>query len=371
MSRSPKTVIIVKDNYPLTDDTRVLKITQMLRASGFDIKYIGWNWQQKHNSASPDGPVLDLTTKYGAHRFILFPIWWGFTFIQLLTTSWDFIHVVNLPSLLPAIVVAKLKRKKVIYDIEDVYIDQQIVPSIIRNLVISFDIILMHFVDAIILVDELQKYEFGTLPKKRITVIYDTPFDINSNKDYDAENNDTFDVFYAGGINKQRHLHLESMIDAITQTEGTRLIIAGYGDELIDYIKLQSNALPDKILYKGALTYAEVLKHSLNCSLLFNLRSPLPLVNTYICGSKFLEALMCGKPILINKNTSAALKVKKEKCGVTVDAQNIPSIIFAINHLKNNKSYAKLLGNNGRRAYENKYSWSIMQEDLTNLYQTL
>ncbi len=171
-SPAKKRVMIVKDSYPLNNDTRVLKITRMLCTSGFDVRYLGWNWQQTQNHISINDLVLNrIKSRFGIYRIILFPIWWAFVFIKLLTNDWDFLHVVNFPSLLPAILIAKLKMKKIVYDIEDVYIDQQVVPTLIRNFVISFDKILMRYVDAIILVDELQKYEFGNIPNKRTVII--------------------------------------------------------------------------------------------------------------------------------------------------------------------------------------------------------
>jgi len=156
----------------------------------------------------------------------------------------------------------------------------------------------------------------------------------------------------------------------VEKTEDTRLILAGYGDELVDYIRLKCKT-SEKILFKGKLSYEEVLAKSINSDLLFNLRDPIPLVNTYICGSKFLEALMCGVPILVNARTSVALKVHQEKCGLIVNAKEIDAIVFAINSLKKNERYAKLLGDNGRRSYERKYCWSIMCERLNKLYKTL
>lgn len=46
---------------------------------------------------------------------------------------------------------------------------------------------------------------------------------------------------------------------------------------------------------------------------------------------------MCGKPIMVNKDSSAATKVVKDECGVVVDAHNVSEVKEAILKLKNRK----------------------------------
>jgi glycosyltransferase involved in cell wall biosynthesis len=119
------------------------------------------------------------------------------------------------------------------------------------------------------------------------------------------------------------------------------------------------------------MTYSEVLKKSLEADLLFSLRDKKPLVNTFICGSKFLESIMLGKPILVNEGTSAAIRVLKHKCGLIVDANNIAEIEAAIKYIKENPDVCKLLGTNGKNAYKLYYDWQIMKQRLITLYQEL
>jgi len=61
----------------------------------------------------------------------------------------------------------------------------------------------------------------------------------------------------------------------------------------------------------------------MKADLLFATRDLAVPINKYIYGSKFLEALMCSKSILVNKGTSTAVKVFQENCGLIVDANNV------------------------------------------------
>jgi glycosyltransferase involved in cell wall biosynthesis len=129
--------------------------------------------------------------------------------------------------------------------------------------------------------------------------------------------------------------------------------------------------MPEKIQFIGEITHAEVLERSTKSDLLFVLRDPVVPVNKYICGSKILEAMMCGRPILVNKGTSTANILLEENCGLVVDAENIEEIREAIIKLRDDPKLCEELGKNARRAYEERYSWEIMEQRLLTIYGEL
>jgi glycosyltransferase involved in cell wall biosynthesis len=73
-------------------------------------------------------------------------------------------------------------------------------------------------------------------------------------------------------------------------------------------------------------------------------------------------------PIIVNENTSMADIVRKEKCGIVIPYGNEEALIWAVSRLKNDLSLQKRLGDNGRKAYENKYNWTIMENRLNSIY---
>ena len=81
--------------------------------------------------------------------------------------------------------------------------------------------------------------------------------------------------------------------------------------------------------------------------------------------------MMLGKPIIVNEGTSATDKVREENCGLVVPYGDIDALRDAVLKLKNNPQLRKELGENGRRAYETKYSWNIMEKRLLDLYKSL
>jgi glycosyltransferase involved in cell wall biosynthesis len=81
--------------------------------------------------------------------------------------------------------------------------------------------------------------------------------------------------------------------------------------------------------------------------------------------------MMCGKPIITNDKTSMAGIVHAENCGLIVPYGDISAIKNAIIMLKEDPDLCNLLGANGRRAYEQKYSWTIMEKRLLAVYERL
>ena len=177
-------------------------------------------------------------------------------------------------------------------------------------------------------------------------------------------------MLYIGVLYKIRQLNLDILCDVIKDIDGVKLIIAGYGD-LVDDIKEWEKKSDDKIEYIGRIAYSEALKMSLNADCLVVLRSSDLNTNKYICGSKLWESMMCGRPILVNKGTSTATKVLEEDCGLVVDVHNLNELKEKIILMRDNPALCRRFGKNGRRAYEERYSWDIMEKKLLGLYRSL
>jgi glycosyltransferase involved in cell wall biosynthesis len=106
--------------------------------------------------------------------------------------------------------------------------------------------------------------------------------------------------------------------------------------------------------------------------MLFRFSDPaLPTKNKYASPNKLFEAMMCGKPILVSDNSSMARIVRHNKCGLVIPYGDVGAIRDAIVKLMTNPGLQEELGINGRKAYEEKYSWTIMENRLVTAYKNL
>lgn len=372
-----KRVILVKTN-PIEYDLRLPKEIETLQRGGYSTTVLCWdrecNIAQQELQGEEINDYREIRVKIKAPlgvRVLLFlPIWWCVELFWLMVEKWDIVHAIDFDSFVPAIIASKLKKKPLVYEILETYEDEIVLPKAIRNIAIKIDKLLMRFASSVILADEMQIEEFGGVPNSKVVTVYDSPPDILDRTDISHQKSDYFTLFYDGVIYKVRRLNLDKVFTAIKSIEGVKLVMTGRGDQ-VEEIKKWSIQMPQKIQFLGWVSYDEVLERTITSDLLFVIPDPILPLNKYIGGSKLLKAMMCSKPILANKGTLAASRVREENCGLVIDANNIEEVEGAIIKLRDNPELCKELGANGRKAYEQRYSWEIMERRLLNLYQEL
>jgi glycosyltransferase involved in cell wall biosynthesis len=372
-----KRAILIKTNL-LDRETRAAKEIKALENAGYLVTYICWNRDLKASTSkrlevggTHREIQLKLKAPWGNRILLFFPIWWCFVFFRLIVTRWDLAHAGEFTSIPPAVIAGKLRGKPVIYEILDTFEDLVLLPKAIRNICVKIDKLFMWLASSVILADKAQIEEVRGIPNSNVVIIYDSPPDTFGKIGITHRRDDTFTLFLAGFLSSTKALNLDKIFTAVESIEGVKIVIAGHGN-MVEEIKEWSHKVPEKIQFIGEITYAEVLERSAKADLLFVFRDYMVKpVNKYICGSKILEAMMCGRPILVNEGTSTANKVLEENCGLVVDANNIEEIKKAIIRLRDTPELCEELGANARKAYEERYSWGIMEKRLLDLYRGL
>lgn len=367
-----KRMVLIKSNL-MAEETRRPKLARALSRK-YDILAISWDrvhssLQIQKTSNNYEEVILKLKAPIGLMSLFSLPIWWCYLFFSLMAQKWDVAHVLNFDSIIPAILAGKIKKKPVVYEILDTYVDQLMLPTPVREVGILVDKFFISLADAVVIADEGQIEEFRGIPNSKTVPIYDSP-EVHSGINREFQNNNTFTLFFAGMLTSARALNLEKVFAAIEDTSNVQIIIAGYGD-LVETINEWALKMPKKIQYIGPISHEEVLQRSAKADLLFVLRDPIVPVNKYICGSKLLEAMMCGKPLLVNQGTSTADIVQRENCGIVVDAKDITEVRDAIIRLRDDPDLRRALGSNAHESYQKRYSWSIMENRLLSLYERL
>ena len=369
-----KRVILVRTN--LVDrDPWLAKEIDTLKRGGYAITLLCWDRDCKASRAQQwetGGDYREIRLRLKAPWSIkilpFLPIWWSFVFFWLMVERWDMAHAINLDSIMPAVIAAKLKRQPIIYEIFDVYADLIVLPQFLRQSGIYLDKIFMRLADAVIIANEAQEKELNGIPNSNAVVIYNPPPDYF--RKLDAQENDIFTMFYAGVLYRSRSLNLDKVFQAIRNIDGVRLIIAGYGDQATD-IEQWVNEAGDKAEFIGEISYNEALERTMTSDLLFVLNDPVVPSVRYASCNKLFEAMMGHKPIIVSKGTGMADMVEKEKCGLVVDSNSVGEIREAIVSLKESLELCRQLGANGRKAYEQKYNREIMERRLLTLYRAI
>jgi glycosyltransferase involved in cell wall biosynthesis len=84
---------------------------------------------------------------------------------------------------------------------------------------------------------------------------------------------------------------------------------------------------------------------------------------------KIYGIMAAGRPViaLVPDNSEIAFIVKEENCGLVVNPDDTDGLIDAISFLKDNEELRRQMGQNGRKAFEKKYTTRIAAESYKAL----
>lgn len=89
--------------------------------------------------------------------------------------------------------------------------------------------------------------------------------------------------------------------------------------------------------------------------------------------SKIYGIIAAGRPVIamVPEHSEIANLVREENCGFVIDPTDLDGLINAIRLLKSDRNLAMQLGQNGRKAFENKYTTRIIAERYKTLLNSL
>lgn len=275
------------------------------------------------------------------------------------------------PELLPYALKLKRKGKKVIYDShEDV--PRQIlvktwIPTGLRKIVSvayeKYEKKVARKIDGVVAATEHIRDIFLKAGCKVVVDVKNYPMldDIECHID-DYEYRKKV-ICYAGGVTEQRGI--TSLVKAVENLD-VELQIAGdlgedYKEKLIQlegWRKVKYLGYLDRKgiseLYNQSRIGMVVLKDTPN--------------HRYSLPIKMFEYMAAGIPVIASSFSVWRKIIEEEKCGICVNPNDINQIKNAIIHLLEDEKTAKTMGNNGRHAVCEKYSWNQETEKLLKVY---
>jgi len=361
------------------------KVARALATHGYSVKLLIWD---RDGTAEPYNTELYPTYKctlrapYDRPAALPYlPLWWAYELVFLLRDDSDVIHACDFDTLIPAILAKLIGKRKLCYFIYDFYADNlldggfQWLRNRIRSLVAHLERTGIGFADVLFLVDEARFEEVKGAHITELYYVYNSPIDYVAKPDAGAAGTgsrasaDEMVIFYAGAMHGSRGLNY--MFDAVSAVEGVWLKVAGPitdNEQVLDEL----NRVGSKAQYLGFLpSYDDVIKETLKADLLFRFEDPRVPKTKFASPSKLFEAMMCGKPIIVSDESAMANIVRKERCGVVVPYGDVPALTEALKTCREDPQLRTELGNNGRKAYEERYSWAIMEERVLSGYRSL
>ena len=356
-------------------DSAIYKVAESLSKNGFDVELLVWD--RKNNLKKQEGlnyriKKFSLKSPYDTWMvYFYLPLWWLFEFYYLLTTKADIVQACDIDTLWPAVFAKYIKKYKFFYMIYDFYANSipyakpYFLTDAARHIIGNIEKAGIGHSDVLFLADECRLEEVKGARIKRVVYIYNSPPDFNF-KSYDEplkSDNNIFRIFYAGPYYRTRGI--DFVIEAIKDIDNVYLEMAGLD---MNDLKLTEESKKKVILSGWIPSYDDLLKKALSSDLLFRFEDPILPRSKYASPNKLFESMMCSKPILVNSEIGASKIVGAEKCGITVRYGDVQALKESIIRLRDDRGLRHELGRNGRKSYETKYSWAIMEKRLTDAY---
>lgn len=173
-------------------------------------------------------------------------------------------------------------------------------------------------------------------------------------------------------VPKKNHIKLiESIAELKKKGRAIKCIIAGDGPERVNLERLiKLLGVSDDITLAGNLERKQVRD-------LFRAADIIALPSTVIdehhesFGIVAIEAASCGKPVIVGSEGGQVESIIHEKTGLIVNADNVYDIMMAIDRLIENGSFAKQLGQNGRKWVLEKFTPEIVGARAEKLLESL
>lgn len=178
-----------------------------------------------------------------------------------------------------------------------------------------------------------------------------------------------FTAVYVGGISCARGI--KDLLQVLDMSQGIRLVLAGrFLEPELERLVLNRAASNDDLIYLGCLDPSSVpgLLRSVDAGLVClhslpnHLRS-LPL--------KLFEYMAAGLPVVASDFPLWQEILTSNECGFNVPPGDYQAIAAALQKLAGDPSLCRFMGENGRRAWAEKYNWAGEEEKLLKLYRKM
>ena len=341
--------ICVSVSNDLICDNRVNKTCKSLVDYGLSVKLIGRAFK-----SSPFLPSRSYKCKRLSIIFKKNAIYYAELnlklFFYLLFSKQDFLWANDLDTLLANYLVAKLKRKPLIFDSHEHFTQ---VPELKDNPFAKkvWKAIERHCIkgcDAVFTVCNPIKNYFKEEYNKESLVVRNIPPRIFFKQETIPSSKKENIIVWQGAVNIERGL--EELCEAM-QWIDARLLIMGVGDIKSDLEKkVKTLQLENKIHFLGRLPFEEMMNKTKNAKLAISIDKATNGNYAISLPNKIFEYIACSVPVLVSPLQEIKLIVEKHKTGEFLSSYNPQELAKQITNLLNDERKLDLIAENCKKA---------------------
>lgn len=397
--REGRRICIISDQHDLYDDRCYWKQALSLKNAGYEVHRVVIDEKYENDGITEEGIYFNFIKrkKYFKNRYLNY---FYKSFLPIKTEYEELLDICKnlnadlyqIVDLRPNRIIKKLKKllpnARLIYDIHennyglfvDVILKKWKIPMFIKNLyglhIQKWEFRRCIYYDYILVTDDpllkLIKKNIKNIP---ITCIYNFT-DLYKYRKNTILTNREFDVGYVGGISEVRGIM--TILDSINYLKkvfpSIKIILLGPVlskdfSEKISYT-IKKNNLGENILIPGFVKYNEISDYYNNIKIGV---IPLQEVKKYseAIPIKLFEYMNFGLPIIASNLKNTCNYIAENNVGFCIQANNPKMLAEKISFLLNNPDLMGKFGDNGKKAVDEKYNWSIMEKKYIGIIDSL
>lgn len=361
-SRKPRRVILSVIN-DLSSDQRVHRMASTLKEWGFSPLVVG--------RLLPESKPLNRAYKTRRMRLFfrkgkLFYLEYNVRlFFLLLFLNADVFTANDLDTLAPNFAVARLRRKKLVYDAHELFteVPEVISRPFVRKVWLALESALLPKLGVMITVNaSLAKIYESRYPVKAFAV-RNVPF---LKPELEAPKANPPVLLYQGAINLGRGVDL--MLRALVLLPEYQLWIIGGGDLLEEMQRLSSELmLQDRVTFFGRLPFEELAEYTAQAALGFSLEEDRGLNYRYASPNKLFDYIQQGIPHIVADLPEMRALVEQYTTGLVLHKRTPEALAAAVRRLcETPELYARCAQNARKAAAE--LCWENEREKLREVY---
>jgi glycosyltransferase involved in cell wall biosynthesis len=215
------------------------------------------------------------------------------------------------------------------------------------------------------------------IPPDKVKVVMNTEdldkFDkLKINEDLVLKYESDFIITYIGGFGPHRGIEtaIRSMSELIKKIPRSKLLLVGEG--LDEYLRLLKQLCKDlkienNVIFTGWVDFNDIPSYIELSDICMVPHFASGHTNTTI-PHKLFQYMAKKKPVIVTDCRPLKRIVKESKCGIVVPSGDHKNMALAILRLYEDESQRIVMGENGRRAVEERYNWEIEGGKLLKLY---
>lgn len=263
----------------------------------------------------------------------------------------DFFWTSNFQNALPVAIISCFKKTPFVYYIHDHISISYQWPKTLVNVLQKIDNWIIKRAHTVIVPDEKGILPHAKHLAHKFQILPNVPFK-NNNRPVERHEINDFVIFVLGTIWDSRGL--DTLFSATKGLQNCRIIMAGNIPQNHVKTAILENPIVD---YRGMLSQEETFKLYPQSDCVFTFYDPILLINRIASPTKLYEAMMMGKPVIMNDEVLISKQVSEWDIGFTCRYNDIDGLRNLIEKMIVDRTELLNKGRNAYHLHETKFNW--------------